>query len=241
METYPHSGFVLPTTQSMPKSLQQVARVPSLFDWNAGASRRARLLSYESTPIEKICQLPEARAAQRLVIVLRDAPNFIASLKRGIPELANQGFLSADFRGIVEVYRGYLREALGRTNYLGSLREKTLFVSYNRWHMDEAYRHEIVSALGGRQIPGRGLVASYIHASSFQASGTPADRIESLSRWRFYRHHEGFWNLTCDPELMEAEQLFHGPYYFMGLDFPAKNQHGLIPPPDWAIGGTVSG
>jgi hypothetical protein len=236
METFPRTDFVLPTRRTMPKALHLETPMPTVFEWNTGGSRSSRILSFEGPPIEKIASLPEAQSAKRLVFVLRDAPNFLASIKRGIPEFGRQPFLAPDFRDTLEIYRGYLLEALGRTSHLGALREKTVFVSYNRWHMDADYRTEVAIRLGGQGDPGRGMAASYIHASGFQPFPTPAEQLDSLARWDSYRKNEGFWNLTSDPELGEAERVFHGPYCVMSLDIPTKVHEELVELPVWALG-----
>lgn len=233
-ETFPQVEYAHPTRQMLPKTLHMAERFASVFHWNHKGKKHRLILSFEGTPIEKLALIPELKTAQKIVFVLRDGLNLAASLKQGIPELAGLRFLAPEFQAVMSTYRGYLLEAVGRTNWLGKLREKTVFVSYNRWHMDEEYRRAKAQEITGRwmDVP-RGTVSGYAHPSGFQPRDTPAVELRTLARWKEFAYDDGFWNLACDPDLYEAENQFHGPYYLPGLRPPFASCDGLTVP-EWA-------
>ena len=211
MMSFPHEDFELPTEESMPKELHRHAVLPCIFRRNPQGRHSARILSYEGLSIEKCGRLPEATSAKRLIFVLRDAANLTASLKKGIPRFKQQPFLHPEMQGIIDTYRGYLLEAVGRTNYLGSLRRKAVFVSYNLWHSDAHYRRNLSQQLGKGQIdPDRGLLAESIYGSGFESNTTPAKDLNTLDRWKEFMEKADFWNLSADAELYDAECAFHG-------------------------------
>ncbi len=217
MMTYPDEPHGLPTTVCYPKQLHYKGRNPCIHEWNTGARTAVRCLSFEGPSLTSLAQLPEAKQARKVVIVLRDLANTAASLSAGIPSLKNKPFLHPDFSRIIEQAREYLREATGETNLLGGLASKVVFISYNRWHKETTYRREIAESLGlGRRDMDRGMVSDYVHRSGFQKPGTAADSLETITRWQKFAGDIQFWNLVCDPQTHAMEQRFHGdsmPHY----------------------------
>lgn len=211
MLSFPDESYSLPTASCLPKQLHKAAPVASLHEWNQGGRAAGRCLSFEGTSLQQLGELPEAKQAKKIVIVLRDLANTAASLKQGIPELQKIHFLHPEFQRLMERGREYLREALGKTNWLAGLGQKVVFVSYNRWHTNAAYRRQIAQQLGLRgPEPERGNISDYVHVSSFQKSGTPAGMLDTLNRWKNFTGNRMFWNLVCDPETHALEQQFHG-------------------------------
>jgi len=175
-----------------------------------------RAFSVEGAPLSTIARLPEAHEAQWIIFVLRDALNFAASYRLAFPnEFSKQGFLGDSLSTAISTYREYLYEAIGRSNTLGHLRSKTLFVSYNRWHIDPEYRREIARTLGCElhDAP-RGLVSPFGPRSAFQHEKTPAHELRTLERWEeAINNHElqAIWTAARESEMVRAECEFHGP------------------------------
>lgn len=208
--TPPNVPYWLPTEQSHPKEMNRPARVQNILQWNRQGRWTEKLLSFEGAPIERISRLPEVAAAERLIFVLRDAANLIASVKKGFRHLSKVPFADASFRELLNVYRGYLREAQGATDYLGGLRSKSFFVSYNRWHTEPIYRNEVASELGTSiEDLDRGMASFYAHKSGFERHGTPAAELKTLERYRNSYIDSQFWSVAMDPELAVLESEFH--------------------------------
>ena len=210
-QTYPPVTHFLPTASPFPKEHHKHSPSQSVFQWNPQGSSESRLLSFEGLPIERVTTIPGVQTFGRIIFILRDAANLAASLKQGIRSLQNKGFLDTEFQQILSVYRGYLREAIGETNWLGELRHRVTFVSYNRWHTDAAYRRTLSQKLGfGRSDPSRGKVSSYVHQSGFESKSTDAQDLGTLDRWQEFHTEPEFWTAVSDSEIYHAEKLFHG-------------------------------
>lgn len=210
--TPPHCGSTIPTHHLLPKQLSEV--FPRDLVTECGNQRRAfeRVFSVEGAPIRLIPSLPEAVDAERIIFVLRDAANCVASFRRAFPQLVGrEGFLGNSVREVIETYRDYLFEATGRTTLLGDLRSKTLFISYNRWHSDAAYRRLIAESLGCElyDLP-RGVVSPYGPRSAFQHWSTNAEHLQTLNRWEDALPMQPLWVACRDPDLLQAEREFHG-------------------------------
>lgn len=208
--TPPPVEYWLPTQQSHPKEINRPSPVGTVFTWNHSGRYSAKLLSFEGVPIQFINRVPEAHQAEKLIFVLRDSANLMASCKKGLSHLEKKPFIDAAFREVINVYRGYLREALGHSMALGDLASRAVFVSYNRWHTDPAYRAEIAVELGSSIAdPGRGTVSSYAHTSGFETQGTEAAKLGTLHRWRQFQKDDQFWPSVIDAELASLESDFH--------------------------------
>lgn len=218
MMSFPDEPYSVPTANCYPKQIHSNERQPNIYEWNSSGRTAVRCLSFEGIPLFSLAELPEAKQARKVVIILRDLANTAASLKAGIPNLADKHFLHPDFRRIMDRAREYLKEATGVTHQLADIASKVVFVSYNLWHTDASYRREIAAALGfGRRDADRGLVSAYVHTSSFQKSGIAAEQLDTLARWKRFAGNLMFWNLVCSPSTHQLEKKFHGkatPDYF---------------------------
>ncbi|MEO6752623.1 MAG: hypothetical protein ABIP85_12670, partial [Chthoniobacteraceae bacterium] len=221
--TPPWKDFANPTAFSFPKELNRNFAEPCVNQWNRTARNDGRILSYEGIRIQDVVNIPEASHAKLLVFVLRDAVNLASSAKKGLPWMRDKSFLSAEFHELLSTYRGYLSEATGRTNHLGALREKTVFISYNRWHSDPEYRTELIARIGKRiEDPGRGKLAVSKAGSGFDKQGTDAAELTTLERWPHFMRDANLWNVTADTSTYEAEMLFHGGKIPLGIEIPVK-------------------
>lgn len=213
--SFPRARYVITQNWSAPKSLSRNSFASSLRRLSEphrqDSLKGSRMLSFEETPIQDVIAIPETADARRIVFVVRDVANCLASLRKGIPELARKRFHDRPFRRFAETIRGYLREALGRTDYLGALRDKAVFISFNRWHLDPEYRREIAYRLGfGRRDADRSIVAEY-GGGTFEPKSVDASTMDVLGRWQgFADNLNGFWAHVEEPELRELERLFHG-------------------------------
>ncbi len=214
ISSMPEESFVIPGEFSVPKLFNEDRVNKATHCYNRGKAGAVKLLSYEEIPVERFATLPEISGAGRLVFVLRDSANFLASLKRGIPHFAELPFKHDDFRVILQIYKGYLREALGRTRHLESFRGGTVFLNYNRWHRDAKYRCEISAALGhGYRDADRHEVAPYGPRSSFdKGKGLDARTLDVLGRWKHFADRPNFWKLLDDEELRGLEREYYGEF-----------------------------
>ncbi len=209
--SYPDEGCQLPTKTPLPKMLHSHARLNTVFEWNPDGRHGVRFLSFEGINLPTLARLPECRTAKRVVVIVRDIANTAASLKQGIPCLRNKGFLHPDFHRLRAGMREYLLEAVGQTHHLADLGSKVVFISYNRWHTEAAYRREVAAALGlGARDATRGLMSAYAHKSSFQNASSPAECLDTLNRWSHFAGNRHFWNLVCDADTFATECQFHG-------------------------------
>ena len=212
---HPHCSTAVPTTSLLPKQLGEPGPRDLVTESGNEKKPHERIISLEGASLCLIPTLPEAREAECIVFVLRDALNFAASYWRAFPgEFAKDGFLGGSLRMMLSTYREYLDEANGTTSVLGELSSKTVFVSYNRWHCEASYRQMIAERLGTElnDAP-RGIVAAYGPRSAFQPETTRAEDLKTLERWReAIEDHElqAIWTACRDPELLEAERKFHG-------------------------------
>jgi hypothetical protein len=208
--TPPSVSYWLPTRQSHPKEINRPSAVNTVFTWNNSGRHHAKLLSFEGVPIHLVKRIPEVHHAEKLIFVLRDAANLIASCKKGLSHLQKLPLVDSGFREVLNVYRDYLREGLGQSTALEDLASRAVFVSYNRWHTDPAYRAEIAVELGSSIVdPNRGKVSSYSHTSGFEKKSTDADKLQTLGRWRQFQRDDQFWSVAMDPEIANLESQFH--------------------------------
>lgn len=210
--TPPHYDSTIPTRHLLPKQLSETFPRDLVTEYGDRRRPPERVFSVEGAPLRLIASLPEAIEAERIVFVLRDAANCAASFRRAFPHLVGrEGFLGNTVREMMETYRSYLYEATGRTSFLGNLRSKTVFVSYNRWHSDADYRRVIAESLGCElsDVP-RGVVSPYGPRSAFQHWSTGAEQLQTLSRWEDALPMQPLWVACRDPEMLQAEREFHG-------------------------------
>ena len=119
--------------------------------------------------------------------------------------------MHSELQEAILTYREYLFEAVGKTDFLDSLREKTIFVSYNRWHLDAGYRSSLFSKLGTGPAsePPRGHVAKFGPGSGFQSDSTRAENLQTCDRWREFVEEIGFATAAISHEIYAAELQFH--------------------------------
>lgn len=220
--TYPHQGFVMPTQYLWPKAIHAQATHPFLQTWNDFGSEEARVLSMERVSLPWIASLEEAQQASRLVFVVRDAVNLLAVLKLGMRELRNTPFSEHPFKHIVGINRSYLVEAVGKTRFLGALLDKSVFISYNRWHRDESYRTQIAAELdlpmeatncAGKPLDGCDCING---AASSNGSG-------AFDSWQHFMSTDGFWEIACDAEIATLEAEFHGAHTPLSSPLPQRS------------------
>jgi len=193
----------LPSLDCVPKTLHRHAAVASISESNAQGRHPARLLSFQGVSLAQFARCPEAAAAKRIVVVVRDVANTMASIKREEQALQRESFLHPTFQGLTEGVKEYLHEACGHTHALAAQRSKTVFVSYNRWHTDLVYRRQIAAALGIK--PGAGA-----SQHDFAGEKNGASAAANHQRWRQSSADRRFWNLVCAPAMHALERSFHG-------------------------------
>jgi len=212
LRTPPEIPSNIPSDGLLPKQLNQLKPRDLIVRYNAHERRRERILSLEGPALHELHELPEAHEAKRIVFVLRDGMNLAASLQKAFHrQYGAAGYLHPALREMMEDYRQYLWEATGRGDRLGPLKEKTVFLSYDRWHVSKEYRRSMAQILGGSRIDvPRESVAGYGPRSGFQAPDTPADELATLERWTHGLRRHDFATVACPAELFEAEREFHG-------------------------------
>lgn len=203
MTAYPEDRDALPSRHCMPKILHRHALSPCLTEFNPQGRHAGRILSFQGIALHHLARQAEPIAAKRIVVLVRDLANTAASLKRDEVALRGQSFLHPNFRHLIQGAKDYLLEACGKTQMLGKLASKTVFVSYNRWHTDMAYRRQILAGLGIRTTAG----VSQIGAAP---TDLPPERASNNARWQQFADDRRFWNLICDPSVHELELAFHG-------------------------------
>jgi hypothetical protein len=178
------------------------------------APKSLLMLTYEDEPINAICSerfehfhdTYVGRSAERFdLLILRDPFNLLASqLKSNMSSLSD-----ASAAEVLAMWKSYAREFVGETNFL--IHNK-LCVSFNRWHVDAAYRQAIAEHLGLEFTDaGRERVKEYGGGSSFdgQAHDGKASQLKVLNRWELFDQVDEFWQLFRDDELLHyVEQIF---------------------------------
>ena len=145
------------------------------------------------------------RSRQRFtVLVLRDAFNTFASVRRGKKRWQRR--LATFYR---QHWKAYAREFLGETAYLPP---ETVKISYNSWFGSESYRHEVVARFGF-EYTDRGLneVPQYGGGSSFsgQEFQNRATDMDVLNRWQHYIDDEAYRS-ALDRETIELSNRIFG-------------------------------
>lgn len=182
------------------------------FDWErerCGEWSYKDLLvySYEDSFLGYVCHplfeenherwLGCSRQRQDLLIV-RDPFNLFASRRRA-------GLSAVSHKTAVRIWKQHALEALGRRRYLG---RSSLWVYYNRWVTDRAYRQQIASRLGlSFSDAGIDRVPETGGGSSFDGMryDGAAQRMKVLERWKVYQHDPAYLRLF-DSELIELTQ-----------------------------------
>lgn len=138
------------------------------------------------------------------VLVLRDAFNTFASVRRGKKRWQRR--LNTFYR---EHWKTYARELLGETSYLP---EDTIKVNYNSWFLSEDYRRAVVARFGFEYTEqGLDEVPQYGGGSSFsgQEFHNRATDMDVLNRWRHYVDDE-IYRAALDDETIELSNRIFG-------------------------------
>ena len=211
-QTFPKMFATIPSRDLLPKCLNQHWDMAMVDRINPKRQRSARLYSVEGPSLDEIAHLREAQNAKRVVIVLRDSMNQGASLHKTFPEWSKKGdFIAVDLQEMLGRAHEYLFEAVGVSDRLSSIRDKLVFISYNRWHADPAYRADLALELTGKRVDvRRNATSHYGPKSGFQPGEQSPQKLETGSRWRSAIEDVSFATGTCSPEVFAAEKEFHG-------------------------------
>lgn len=128
------------------------------------------------------------------ILILRDPFNLFASRRRA--ELSSVSTLTA-----IRIWKQHAREALGERHYLNT---PNLWIYYNRWVTDRAYRQQIATRLGLRFSDATiDTVHSTGGGSSFDGVryNGAARQMKVLERWKVYQHDPAYVRIF-DPELV---------------------------------------
>lgn len=161
------------------------------------------LCNFEDLGVEELAALfRQVRSRGRSLrvlhlLVVRDPFNWVASRLKAEPGLPLEGLL--------ERWKGHVRECLGRTRILPDL----VPVDFSRWVADAGYRAGLAAALGldfddrgYREVELPGL-------SSFDTGRVVEDNSVVLERWRDFRDDEAYL-AALDAEVIELAEAFFG-------------------------------
>lgn len=131
------------------------------------------------------------------LLVVRDPFNWVASRLKAEPGLP--------LAGLLERWKGHVRECLGRTSILPGL----LPVDFSRWVAEAGYRRSVAGALG-LDFDDRGFREVELPGlSSFDTDRVLEDNSVVLERWRDFRDDEA-WRAALDGEVIELAEAFFG-------------------------------
>jgi hypothetical protein len=185
------------------------------FDWERecrGAWLRKDLLvySYEDSFLGYVCHPLFAENQERWlgrtrqqidILIVRDPFNLFASRQRA-------GLSSVSPATAVRIWKQHAREALGQRQHR---KRPHLWVYYNRWVTDRAYRQQIAARMG---LPfsdtGIDRVPSTGGGSSFDGLryDGAARQMKVLERWKVYQHDPDYLRLF-DAQVLDLAQQLH--------------------------------
>ena len=165
---------------------------------------------------EQRCYRPFAASRDRqlatrrtFIVILRNPLNNLASLMRK-PSLWPPNQITVE--QFPATWIAYAQEFLGETAYLASL-GTVVFINYDRWFDDEAYRRDISAQLA-RSFTDAGLekVSPNGEGSSFDqlTYSHHAQQMRVLERWKTYQHDPSYRNLLNNQELLERSIKIYG-------------------------------
>jgi hypothetical protein len=140
---------------------------------------------------------------RRDVLILRDPFNLFASRRRA-------GFGVVPEATAVRIWKQHAKEFV-RTRWL---RHRPIFISYNRWVLDELYRRRLAGELGVNFTDaGIDSVAACAGGSSFDGTGYDgrAREMGLFRRWKAYRDDPSFLSLFDSQSVELSEQIFGRP------------------------------
>ena len=135
------------------------------------------------------------------VLILRDPYNLFASRRRA-------SYACVSDRVAMRIWRQHAREYLGRCRYLN---QEQVFVLYNRWVRDAAYRRRVAERLGLAftdagvdEVPAVGRGSSFDGRRYHGAAG----RMPVTERWRHYADDPAYLALFDEATVALADAVF---------------------------------
>ncbi|MDJ0660166.1 MAG: hypothetical protein QNJ42_11850 [Crocosphaera sp.] len=166
--------------------------------------------SYEDRRLERIMDqdfekkhdLYLGKSANRYdVLILRDPFNLFASRLKMMDDQGKKTRLIE--KSSINLWISYAKEFLGETDYLN---QKKVFINYNQWFCDQAYRKNIskqldleFSDIGLEKVKGQGGGSSF----DKQNLSGKATEMKVLERWQNFKDDPRFI------KIFENEQLWH--------------------------------
>lgn len=161
------------------------------------------LCNFEDLGVDDLAALlrrARSRGPSRRVVhllVVRDPFNWVASRLKAEPGLP--------LGGLLERWKGHVRECLGRTRNLPGL----VPVDFSRWVADQGCRRALAAELG-LDFDDRGFREVELPGlSSFDTGRVLEDNRVVLERWRDFRDDEA-WRAALDAEVIELAEAFFG-------------------------------
>jgi len=150
---------------------------------------------------------------RRILFVLRDPFNFFASQMRHYRVKVRSGAKEPPrkelFHRLTRGWKTFAREAIGLTHILP---EGSIYVSYNHWFADRAYRKQIIEDLDlDFTDAGINLVSKHGGGSSFDRRkyNKKAQQMNVLDRWKAFQD-DRFYRGLFDQEILEMSQDLFG-------------------------------
>jgi len=124
-----------------------------------------------------------------------------------------------DPRIFIPWWKEYAKEHLGITNYMSDLPGKHIYINYDRWFSEEAYRREIAAELGLEYNENKlNTIMRAGRGSSFgkQRYNGKAQLMPVSDRWKFFmggkqKYKKRYLMLLKDDELIELSEKIFGP------------------------------
>ncbi len=153
--------------------------------------------------------VPFLRDALRIVVIVRNPFNMLASVLKGLKEPVHPNHLRLVEAGAA--WTAYAREALGETQYLAGL-GTVVPLFYDRWFADAAYRAELADRLGlEHDDSGLGEMSVNGMGSSFEGlSQSDPRKLNVLERWKAYRGNPEYCQALSQPDLLRLHRVLFG-------------------------------
>lgn len=176
--------------------------------------RDCLLFSYEDWSLAQITRpafernrtLYLGKSAQSFdVLILRDPFNLFASRLKQDYTATKSKKLS-----MVEMWLEYAKEFVGESQYLS---QNSIFINYNRWFSDKAYRRDLADQLG-LTFSDAGLtsVPTFGGGSSFDGTALSgqARQMDVTNRWQTFENDEAFRELFQNSDVWHYSQRIFG-------------------------------
>ena len=181
------------------------------------------IYSYEDQELEKIAHPSfERKRCVYLgkseetfdVIVMRDPFNLFASRLKTKPRENGPNFdmleVYSRHYSLPELWISYAKECLGETSHL---KNKKIFINYNKWFVDVKYRQEISDQLGiSFSDDGLNDVSPAGRGSSFDGAkyAGEAYKMDVLNRWQSFIDNQAYCKLLSVENLIEYSHKIFG-------------------------------